>query len=121
MFMIQISQVKLSDGAVITASSSYDDESVARAQALGYESFGDGENVDAMNRDHDTIHQALARLLGYEDSPTLRKVADGTPQNKEQADYEERVVFLFQAALNGRSIVGLLRNKMQEVRNESKS
>lgn len=106
--------LRLSDGFEIVAVSTHDEENRARAVSLGYPDVSDYFSVDAMNRDHDAVHQALAQMLGLPDSPTLRMVADGEyPEWASLGDYEERIVFLFQAMLNGRDVLEQLRAVME--------
>lgn len=67
------------------------DEQVANAQALGY-----GDDVDAMNRDHDLCHNLLAQALGDDFCPVLYGVATHNYVSKELYREREAIVFLMQ-------------------------
>lgn len=82
----------LPGGAVVYAEPMHDDESVARAQALGY------ADVLAMTMDHDPLHSRLCAALGLPESPALRGAANGT--ESEIAGAEECMVLAAQRFLN---------------------
>jgi hypothetical protein len=86
------------DGDECGALSFYDDESVARARALGYLGT-DREAVDAMTADHDLLHSLVALAIDGDESHALRYSTRGV-QEKGRIPLEERLVFLLQRALN---------------------
>ena len=88
------------DGAKLVAAPVYDEESIARAKALGYK--GD-DPVWQMTRHHDYVHQLLAEAEGKPYSPTLWRVAHSipaTPEEEIETHLEECRVFLIQRILN---------------------
>lgn len=89
---------------------SLDDESVARARALGYEG-PDADVVWQMTRDHDLLHSVIALNLDGGESHALRydrrhRQPDASRKDRRQA--EERLCFLVQRALNASSMRELL-------------
>lgn len=67
------------------------EEQLANARALGY-----GDDVDAMNRDHDLCHNLLAQALGDDYCPVLYGVATQNYVGKELYKERESIVFLMQ-------------------------
>lgn len=62
----------LPDGATVHAVPGQTKEDVARAHSLGY-----GGDTWLMTRDHDRFHAMLAYALGLQESPALRRTAEG--------------------------------------------
>jgi len=87
------------DGAVVAAIPEFDDESIARARALGYRGTDD-EAVWSMTRHHDLMHTVIAEAEGHPYSPTLHAVGHGYHLPPGAAEREERVVFVAQRMLN---------------------
>lgn len=93
------------DGTELIAAPQDDEESRARATALGY------EDVWAMTREHDLLHHVVATSLGQPASEHLYRVATGANFAEHPAwviagDAEERMVLLLQRVLNeGRAAV----------------
>lgn len=67
------------------------DEQLANARALGY-----GDDVDAMNRDHDLCHNLLAQALGDDYCPVLYGVATKKYVDAPLYKQRESIVFLMQ-------------------------
>lgn len=82
------------DGTTVEAHPCHDDESQARARALGY------VDVYAMTLEHDALHTALARGLGVGRSPVLDGLAHGRTVDAELAHAEECLVLAAQRYLN---------------------
>jgi hypothetical protein len=93
------------DGATLHAAPNEDEESMARANALGYT---DGRWVPdaiwAMTKDHERLHHLVAEALGDDHSIALWYAAHPDEQMSEaeqhQANNEERIVLLIQRLLN---------------------
>ena len=89
---------RFGDGSELHAHSCYDDDSLARAAALGY---GNGhEAVDRMTREHDLAHARVAEALGLPHSPMLHATANGQAFDAGEADREERLALLLQRVSN---------------------
>jgi hypothetical protein len=80
----------LHDGQEIGGIALHVDSYRCRAKVLGY-----GDDVDAMNRDHEVTHSLLAHWLGMPESPVMRAiVAHSGPSDLTGS--EERVVLALQ-------------------------
>jgi hypothetical protein len=86
------------DGSSLTAVPNYDDESVARAEALGYGWAADP--VWQMTKEHDRLHMELAQAQGDPHSPTLHAVANRQDPDSDGGHREECLVFHVQRLLN---------------------
>lgn len=87
----------LPDGSVIDAVPQYDEESIARAKALGF------DTVWQMTRSHDLLHCLIADSLGHAHSASLHLVAhpeQGNAHLRRRAAEEECLVFLIQRLMN---------------------
>lgn len=99
-------RVTFGDGTEIVSTPNYNDESVARAESLGYTlttPIGSDFSMTIvweMTKDHDLLHMHLAQCDGLEHSPTLYGVATGNPVSLEEALAEERRVFAATRLMN---------------------
>lgn len=95
------------DGTTLVSIPPYDDESTARARALGYE--GSDEEVRwQMTVYHDACHHVYATALGLPSSEHLYAIACG--ERSADGDQEERAVLLLQRAMNvGNKLIDELR------------
>lgn len=108
---LELVTTEFADGKRLHAQPNYDEESLARARALGYKGRKgcrctgrcpacDRWAVWRMNADHDLAHSMLAAAMGLPYSPTLWAVAHGEQYPHEDAMREERAVFLLQRMAN---------------------
>ena len=81
------SRVVLSCGTVVEGVPHDTDEYRATARELGY-----GDDTEAMCRDHDPLHQALCRWLGFTDSFALRCAASLRDEDEISAAEEAAVM-----------------------------
>lgn len=94
------------DGAVLHAAPTDDDESKARAAALGYTQHGTtmGLALWRMTVDHERLHHLLAEARGHPHSIALwyaaHPEAESTAIERKHMDDEERIVLLIQRLLN---------------------
>lgn len=93
------------DGSQLVAAAVHDDESGARAAALGYPVWiGLEQAVWEMTRDHDRLHTLLAEAQGHPASIALWYAAHPEQEmraaDKLMAAIEERTVLLIQRLLN---------------------
>lgn len=87
------------DGVTVAGTPNFDEESVSRARALGYEG-SDDEVVWLMTRHHDLLHHVVAEAEGFPCSVTLHAVGYGYSLPPGMMEREERLVFLMQRMLN---------------------
>jgi len=74
--------------------SEFDRHQAETAAELGY------ATVDAMNAEHDPIHKALCKALGFTESPTLAAVENSEPLDHDWVRCEEAMVLAAQRFLN---------------------
>lgn len=97
------------DGTTLVSVSPYDDESTARARALGYEGSDDHVRWQ-MTVYHDACHHVYATALGLPSSEHLYAIARG--ERSPEGDQEERAVLLLQRAMNvGSKLIDELRTE----------
>jgi hypothetical protein len=87
------------DGEVVAGTPYHDEESIARARALGYAGT-DEEVVWQMTRHHDLLHHLVAEAEGQPWSAVMHAVAHDYDVPPGVGEREERIVFLLQRLLN---------------------
>jgi hypothetical protein len=72
----------------------FEEHQAATAARLGY------RTVAEMNSEHDPLHEALCRAIGFIDSPTLWRVRWGLDLDLDWVRYEESMVLAGQQFRN---------------------